>query len=110
MVMDPRHGQAIRDKGKWDGEWNEAHDKFTGTYTFANGRKFVGEAWWRTTVERLHVGPSGDYETAKHVLMQVTPHWEYQGTWYRADGKGAAAPHMPDPPELRDNGEPPPEE
>jgi hypothetical protein len=96
-------------KGAWQGEWNADRSRFVGTYTFPDGRTFHGEAWWRTSVERDMLDQSHQH-VVHTVSMPVKPHWEFHGKWVRKDGRGGSAPHLPEPPEERDDGSIPPED
>jgi hypothetical protein len=91
-------------KGNWNGNWNADRSKFLGVYTFPDGHKFAGEAAWATERVRTHIEGTGRVMETVHIPM--TPHWEYTGSWIRADGLAASAPHIPEAPEERDDGTP----
>lgn len=97
-------------KGTWEGSWaSQDKEEFVGTFTTTDGRKFEGKAEWLTHRE-THIHDPSHMHVLEVVRTPMRPVWEYTGTFMRRDGLGATAPFQPEPPELRDDGSPPPEE
>jgi hypothetical protein len=63
-------------KPGWVGEWNADKTVYTGTYTDALGKTFVGTASWLDKRIITHSTPDG---YTKVVEMPVEPHWEFTG-------------------------------